>query len=218
MDRRFGLGSKLHVITNGYDPKELADVKPHNFGHFAIVYAGNFYPPKRVISPIMAALKRLLKEEREWHFHYYGGHENHICEEAKRFEVMERVVLHGNVPRVEALSAVRGAGITVVITSVAEDIALEDQGIVPGKVFEALGLGTPILMVAPPGSDIEIIGKTIGLAQRCVGNDIDGIVSVLKNTMLGNVAVLKDPEDYAWTNIAQQLDSVLRTVIKPHYV
>jgi glycosyltransferase involved in cell wall biosynthesis len=74
LDRRFNLGKKLHVVANGFDPEELADVEPYDFGHFAIVYAGGFYPPKRVISPVMAAL-RLVKEtlvSTEWYFHYYG--------------------------------------------------------------------------------------------------------------------------------------------------
>src|SRR5262249_54324589 len=59
MARRFNLGAKLHVITNGYDQGELAGVELHQFGHLAIVYTGSFYPPKRVVSPVLAALKRL---------------------------------------------------------------------------------------------------------------------------------------------------------------
>ena len=36
---------KLHIISNGFDPDEMAKVKPYEFGHFAIVYAGSSYPP-----------------------------------------------------------------------------------------------------------------------------------------------------------------------------
>jgi len=214
LDRRFGLGPKLHVIPNGYDPEELAGIKPHDFGHFAIVYTGTFYPPKRAISPVMAALKRLKEtssgKEGEWYFHYYGGHENHIRQEAARFGVMEHVVFHGNVPRTEALSAIRGAGVAVVITSIAKEITIEDQGIVTGKAFEPLGLGTPTLVIAPPGSDIEVVVETTGLGRRCIGNDIDGIASFLGKSMSGDVPASKHPENYAWTNIAKKLHSVLR--------
>ena len=76
MDQRFTLGSKLHVVTNGYDPDEMGRVRSHDFGHFAIVYTGSFYPPKRVISPVMEALARLKAATTEsagvWYFHYYG--------------------------------------------------------------------------------------------------------------------------------------------------
>jgi glycosyltransferase involved in cell wall biosynthesis len=214
MDRSFQLGSKLHVITNGYDPVELADIKPYDFGHRAIVYTGNFYPPKRVISPILAALKRVNEtmhgKDVQWRFHYYGGQGNHVREEAERFGVMEQVVLHGNVPRAEALAAVKGASVTVAITSVAEKATMADRGIMTGKVFEALGLGTPILLVAPPGSDVETIAETTGLARRFTGNDVDGIASFLAETLAGQAVEAKNLETYAWPSIINQFDAVLR--------
>src|SRR5439155_3501140 len=129
---RFKVGPKLHVITNGYDSEELAEVKPHNFGHFAIVYAGNFYPPERVITPILAALKHLEENGKSdgWYFHYYGD-DAHVREEAVRLGVVNRVKLHGRVSRSEAISAVRGANIAVVITSVLENASVRVKGWVP---------------------------------------------------------------------------------------
>jgi glycosyltransferase involved in cell wall biosynthesis len=214
MDHRFGLGPKLHVITNGYDPEELADIKPYDFGHSAIVYTGNFYPPKRVISPVLAALKCLKEamhgKDGKWYFHYYGGQGNHVGEEAERFGVVEQVVLHGNVPRAEALAAVKGAAVAVVITSVLEQATVADRGIMTGKVFEPLGLRTPILLVAPPGSDVETIAETTGLARRFTGRDVAGIASFLAETVSGRAPEPKNLDAYAWTNIAKRLDAVLR--------
>jgi glycosyltransferase involved in cell wall biosynthesis len=217
IDRQFGVGAKLHMISNGFDPEELKDVKPRDFGHFAIVYAGSFYPPKRVILPIMAALKYLEEimdgKRGEWYFHYFGGHEDHVSEEAKRVGVIERVVLHGNVRRAEILSAVRGANVAVVITSVAEESTIEDKGIVPGKVFESLGLGTPILLIAPPESDVATIIETTGLGQRFAGSDVRGITSFLVEAMSGRVPRPRDCEAYTWANIAKRMDIALRAVL-----
>lgn len=216
-DHRFGLGSKLHVITNGYDLEELADIKPYEFGHFAIVYTGRFYPPKRVISPVMEALRRLKEikhsQGSEWYFHYYGNQGNHVHQEAMRFGVAERVVLHGSVSRAEALSAVRGAKIAVVITSVANEVTMEDRGIVPGKVFEALGLKTPILLLAPSDSDAEAIAETTGLARSFTANDIEGMTSFLSDIIHGWSPEPKDCTAYDWTNIVKKMDSILRRVI-----
>jgi glycosyltransferase involved in cell wall biosynthesis len=214
IDRYFRLGPKLHVIPNGYDPEDLTAIKPHNFGHFAIVYTGSFYPPKRVISPVLAALQRLKEtmpgKDGKWHFHYYGGQGDHVREEAERLGVMEQVVLHGNVSRAEALAAVKGAGIAIVITSVAEEATMADRGIMTGKVFEPLGLGTPILLVAPPGSDVETLAETTGLARRFTGSDVAGIASFLTEAISGQVIKPKNLDVYAWTTIAKQLDAVLR--------
>ena len=59
LDAAFHVGGKVHVVTNGYDPESLKDVVPRDFGHFAIVFAGNLYPPRIVLEPVMAALQRL---------------------------------------------------------------------------------------------------------------------------------------------------------------
>lgn len=214
MDHRFGLGSKLHVVTNGYDAEQLGNVEPYDFGHFAIVYAGNFYPPKRVISPVMAALANLKESINgkmgEWYFHYYGAHENHVRSEAERFHVMEKVKLHGNVLRAEALSALRGAGVAVVITSVSEKSTTEENGIVTGKLFEALGLGIPVMVVSPSGSDVESVIETTGLARIFAASNTDGLVSFLTDVILGRVPKPNNPEIYAWTNIGKRIDAILR--------
>jgi glycosyltransferase involved in cell wall biosynthesis len=213
LDRRYGIGPKVHVLTNGYDPEELGDIRPHDFGHAAIVYTGNFYPPKRVITPIMAALKRLketIAGEHNWLFHFYGGQTNHVHTESERFGVRDRIVLHGQVPRAEALAAVRGAKVAVVITTIAEEATIADKGIIPAKVFEALGLRTPTLLIAPPNGDIAMLVETTGLAQSFRGNDTEGIASFLIEAISARSPKPKYPEAYAWTNIATKLDAILR--------
>jgi hypothetical protein len=74
MDHRFGIAAKLHVITMATMRKSWESKTPR-FWHFVIVYTGSFYPPKRVITPVMASLKKVKEithqSTREWHFHYY---------------------------------------------------------------------------------------------------------------------------------------------------
>jgi glycosyltransferase involved in cell wall biosynthesis len=213
LDRRFDVGSKLHVIANGYDPEDLALVKPAVFDHFAIVYAGTFYPPKRVITPVMDALKRLEGSTSHargaWYFHYYGPQGSHVSEEAKRFGLEDRVILHGTVPRSEALSAVRGAGVAIVITSVFESTSLDDEGIVTGKVFETLGLETPILLVAPSGSDARAVVENAGVAGGFTGSDTTGMASFLGDLMLDRRRKPIQVSTYEWASIAKRLDAIL---------
>src|SRR5688572_7711072 len=97
LDSRFNIGSKLHVVTNGYDAEELCNVQPYDFGHFAIVYAGIFYPPERVITPILEALKLLEQNDGSdrWYFHYYGHDEQYVRQQAAMLGVSNRVKVHG---------------------------------------------------------------------------------------------------------------------------
>jgi glycosyltransferase involved in cell wall biosynthesis len=222
LDRCYGVGAKLHVITNGYDPAEMADVKAYNFGHCAIVYTGNFYAPKRIITPFMAALKHLRYSldtaNHEWYFHYYGVYENYIREQASRFGLNDRIVLHGRVPRAEALSAVKGANLSVVITSVDEQGSLEEKGMVTGKIYESIGLGTPTLLITPSGSDATDLTQESGLVRSFTGMDSQGMASFLKDVVTGRVLPPGDTHNCSWTTISKKLDAILRNSIleNPH--
>ena len=76
LDEAFGVGDKVHVLTNGFDPEEIAAIEPCKFGHFAIVYAGSVSLPLISLEPVMAALERLRTSSAgglpDWRFHYYG--------------------------------------------------------------------------------------------------------------------------------------------------
>ncbi len=216
LGRRFNVEAKLHVVTNGYDSSEMAAVKPHDFGHCAFVYTGIFYPPKRSISPFLAALQ-LLRESsqgnaKQWYFHYYGIDETHIREQADRFGLSDRLVLHGRVPREQALSAVKGANLAVVITSVSEDQTLEDKGIVTGKIFEAVGLATPVLLIAPMGSDASALTASTGLVKSFRGSEIQKMASFLGEVVQGQAHQPKNTELFSWTTISKNLDTLLRGV------
>jgi len=217
LNGRYELGKKFHVVTNGFDPEELDQVEAHRFGHRAIVYTGIFHPPKRVITPIMRALdvlqRRQSPTDTDWRFHYYGPQNEHVQQEAQRFGLRDRVVLHGLVPRADALAAIRGAALTVVITSVLEETADADKGIVTGKLFDALGLGTPVLIVGPRGGDVEEIIQTTGLTQIVPAGDIDGIASCLEKAMTGKAPPPKNPQTYGWPNLIKKMDILLRNAM-----
>jgi glycosyltransferase involved in cell wall biosynthesis len=212
LDRRFQIKSRLHVITNGYDPEDLAGVQPHPFDHFALVYTGIFYPPIRVVTPLLLVLKRLATKNpaRRFRFHYYGIHGEHVRSETERLGVGDLVVNHGNVPRPEALSAVKGAGLAVVIGSLGNEAPSEINGWIPAKLYEAIGLGTPVLLIAPAGGDAELIGRPTGLIRRFTGDDIDGMASFIEEMAAGGELKKKDVGSITWQCLADQFDGVLR--------
>jgi len=217
IDRQFRVGAKLHIVSNGYDPEHLATIQGHHFGHFAIVYTGSLWPPKRAISPLMAAVRRLkdvTPQQTRWMVHYYGRRGAHVREEAERFGITDKVNVHGLVPRATALEAVKGAGVAVVITSIADNATLEDNGMVTGKIFEAIGLRTPVLVIAPDGSDVSVVAETTGLGRRYRASDVDGIASFLSDLINGKSLEPKETDIYAWGNLVNTLDGVLRDAVR----
>ena len=217
LDSRFAVGSRVKVVANGFDPEELTDVHPHEFGHFAIVYAGIFYPPMRVVTPVLEALHRLKTQSGIpwWYFHYYGDHDSHVRQEATRIGVMDHVKLHGRVPRSEVLAAISGAALSVVITSVLDEATPEVLGWVPGKLFEIMGLASPILLIAPPDCNVETFAAAGGYVHRCCGSDINGIARFVEQLMSGSKRANSKLHNrygdrFAWHNLAKVLDSHLR--------
>jgi hypothetical protein len=97
-----------------------------------------------------------------------------------------------------------------VVTSVDEQGLLEDKGIVTGKIFEAIGVGTPILLITPNGSDATAITETTGLVKSFAGTEIQGMASFLKDVVCGQPPKPKNIEACAWTTISKNLDEVLR--------
>jgi glycosyltransferase involved in cell wall biosynthesis len=215
LEDRFGVAGKVNVIPNGYAPSDFADVAPASFGHFAIVYTGTFYPPKRDAEPLMRALSRLAEigPARPWRFHYYGEQADHVREAARRQGVEQHVELHGVVPRRQCLAAVRGAGAAVVIASVEGTADLADRGIVTGKIFEPIGLQTPALVIAPPQSDLETVVQTAGRGAVFTGSDVEGMAAFFSRAMQGDVPESRNPETYAWPQSIGKMDDMLRRVI-----
>lgn len=217
LDRRYHVGTKLHVVTNGYDAREMVAVTPHDFGHCAIVYTGNFYPPRRIISPFLTALQYLKessgKANAEWYFHYYGGEGNHVQEQASQLDLRGRIVLHGKVPRNEALSAVKGASLAVVIVSIEEQASSDMAGMVPAKIYEAIGLGTPVLLIAPNGSDASRVTAFTGLVKSFTASDSQGMGLHLKSVIRGEVPRSGNIDAFSWQTIGRNLDAVLRQAV-----
>ncbi len=220
LDRCYGIGAKRHIITNGYDANELASVTPYDFGHCAMVYTGNFYPPKRIISPFLAALKCLRESQNEtsheWYFHYYGAQESHIRKQAAQYGLSDRIVFHGRVARDEVLSAVKGASLAVALVSIEEKASPEISGMVPAKIFEAIGLGTPVLLIAPLGSDATRVTAPTGLVKSFTATDTYGMASFLKAVIRGEVPKSENIDAFSWQTIGGNLDVVLRSVMSSH--
>jgi glycosyltransferase involved in cell wall biosynthesis len=214
---QLGVEKPVYVIFNGFDPEELTPIPRHAFGHFAIVYAGTFYPPKRTAGPLMAALRRVERlsgSSRQWAFHYYGHQADYVRSAARDCNVDHRVVIHGSVPRRDAIAAIRGGNIAVVISSVYEQASLPDRGIVTGKVFDAIGVGTPLLVIAPEGSDLEAVLATTGLGRRFSGTQVEEIAEFLMDAMNGRTPRIVKSEPFNWANLGTQLDNVLRGVLE----
>jgi Glycosyl transferase 4-like domain len=214
-EKTFGNWASTKVITNGFDPTELSAISPVIFDDFSVVYAGSFYKGQREIDSVIEAVRvanqGLNRMGRRVKLHYFGGGEAHVMERAEQINALEDVVVHGVVPRETVLGAIKGAGVAAVIAGIGENVGLSERGITTGKIFEPLGLGVPILLVAPHQSDARTIVQECG-AGRCfaTGEEIE------MGKWLSELAIVQGdnryeaPKEYGWPEIAKKLDVILR--------
>ena len=167
-NEKFGASiSRLEVIHNGYDPadyEDLRDVKrdPRDAGKCVIMYAGIFYQ-ERNPRLLLEAVKQLIDEgvidRRKLVLRFagvfdYPGYSDNI-DAVRRLDLTDVVEIVGNLPHKQALAAMKRSDILLLVG----DTAPGSGDYIPGKLYEYLAIGHPILALSLPGESTHIIEK-----------------------------------------------------------
>ncbi|MFM1651989.1 glycosyltransferase family 4 protein [Brevibacillus sp. B_LB10_24] len=153
---------RLELIYNGFDRADFAGLQPQRVapGKFHAVYAGIFYQ-KRNPRLLLQAIRELMDEGRVKQdeiqlsfagvFDYPGYSENADCVAELGLQDVVRVL--GNLPHQEALGMMKGADALLLIG----DVSADAGAYIPGKLFEYMGIGKPILALNMEGEATGII-------------------------------------------------------------
>jgi hypothetical protein len=146
--------SKFMHVPNGFDASDFPPVTYQRNDRFTITYTGSMYG-RRTPKAFLDALEYLADagrlEPKDVHLRFVGrfGDEVHAMMDASRFaSSIQRI---GYVPHEESVGYVMQSEASLLIV----DDAKESAEIVPGKVYEYLGVGRPVIALAPRGSAIE---------------------------------------------------------------
>ncbi|MCG5497532.1 glycosyltransferase [Ectothiorhodospira variabilis] len=169
----------LVTITNGYDPEEFEGVAAEGRepGVLRIVYAGRLFKNRRGYE-LLEAAGALIRERPElagcFRFEYYGGRAPEIVA-----RMDELLASHGleqtfcffpDVAYARSKALQKGADVLLLIVDGGETTS----GVIPGKLFEYIAAGRPILCVAEDGATPEIIRRgRLGWVER--PGDVEGI-------------------------------------------
>jgi len=146
-------------IPNGFDGAEaasVADVTAPAGGALRITHAG-MLTQRRSAATFLRGLRRLLDEHpaasRDIAVTFVGAREDESERAARALGLGEVVAFRGSVPHAEALRVQRDSHILLLIKHA--DAAYD--GLVPGKLYEYIGLRRPILALAPPGEASDLV-------------------------------------------------------------
>ncbi|MBP6373458.1 MAG: glycosyltransferase family 4 protein [Flavobacterium sp.] len=204
----------ITVITNGYDtttePSLQLDAK------FSLAHIGSLLSARNPIV-LWEALFELLKEVPELAQHlqlkFIGTTSQEVKDTLEKLGLLTYVRDYGYVSHHEAVKHQKESQVLLLI----EIDSPETKLILPGKLFEYLVSGRPILAMGPAGSDFASIiqetqsGSFFTYDQKmAVKNYISSCFTAYKKDSLKSTVV--GVEKYARKNLTQQLAQLLTTL------
>lgn len=148
----------ITVITNGYDTVENSEIQPDN--KFSVAHIGSFLSGRNPVI-LWQTISELVKENAEFAKYFelklIGTVSPEILEMIHAYNLDDYLNLIGYVSHTEALEHQKKAQVLLLI----EINSFDTISIIPGKLFEYMVSGRPIIAIGPRGSDFaEIISDT----------------------------------------------------------
>lgn len=177
--------SGLHLITNGFEPSDFAgDVVPPGDGLLRIAYTG-VWRPGYGLHDLYAAIA-LLKSRSSPELAHLRVHAAGFAPgPAADAGVTDWVSELGPLPHGRALQLMKQADLLYlpVPTGYYATASL------PGKLFEYLGCGRPVLAVVPEGSEVWRVLGDAGGGTRCEPGDVEALANMLLAWLRGECRV-----------------------------
>ena len=207
--QRHGGGVRVSVLTQGFDDHARAPDANANANaifdpaRLELLYTGNFYRFRRP-DALLEAVRAL------------GGMRLNVATSSAPRALLqacrdapERFRQLGFLSHADALALQRQADVLV-------HIANDDPVQVPGKLFEYLGAGRPVLYIGEPGCEAA---RILAAAQACwiVDNHAERIrttlAEILDRKREGELPMCAPASAYGWSRIAARLEGVLAAAV-----
>ncbi|MBI2794941.1 MAG: glycosyltransferase family 4 protein [Ignavibacteria bacterium] len=169
---------KFHLIPNGYDSADFPQFKPAANDVFTVTYTGSMYG-RRNPQTFLQALDRLMQQGRispsMIRLRFIGRFGDDVADMFSSSQFASSIENIPYVPHVESLKWLMKSDVSLLIV----DESKESDKIVPGKVYEYLGIGKPVLALSPQGSAISELIKETQSGVSIPQQDVDGIAKAL---------------------------------------
>ena len=148
----------IAVITNGYDTENVA--KQALDTKFSLAHIGSFLSernPKLLWETLVELLQEIPDFKNHLEIKLIGAVSQEVLETISQFDLNPYLNNLGYVSHSEAIAHQRKSQVLLLIEINSEDT----KSIIPGKLFEYMVSGRPIIAIGPNGSDFaEIITNT----------------------------------------------------------
>jgi glycosyltransferase involved in cell wall biosynthesis len=197
------------VVPNGFDPGAQVGSRPGPLGEssvvradesraetFTMLHAGALYYG-RSIRPFLDAAARLATEDeqfaREFRLDLVGSLDRTARTEVESSTIAERIRCWGQLDHPSTLARERAADLLLLVANTTPGA----QATVPGKLFEYLASGRPVLAIAPSESATADVLARTGGGWLADGSDPEAVYRQLRTAFGRHEPVQVDREQLA---------------------
>jgi glycosyltransferase involved in cell wall biosynthesis len=166
---------KVHLLTNGYDEDDFSNLEYTRSEKFVIRHIG-IINEKCDPRPFEKALGQLMEENtevaRHTQLHFIGEVHPSFRAFAEHSSLIKDVtVFAGNIPHKNLLPLYGSSSLLLFILTGYKDA----EGYMPGKLFEYLATGLPVLGIGPVNGDASGLLKATQAGEMIDSSDVAGI-------------------------------------------
>ncbi len=209
--------SKVHHLPNGFDSADFPTVEVIEKQLFTVTYTGSMYGkrnPETFFEAVSVLVKAGKIDPAKIQLKFIGRFGAEVRTMFDHPVLRDSIEVHDYMPHA---ASVRHLFQSDALLMVVDDFKGNEE-IVPGKVYEYMGSGKPIITLAPEGAVTEVIEET--RSGRCArSQDIDAIADIFLdfytqwgNDTLGTDQKREEVELYERREITRRLASLLDEV------
>lgn len=211
-------GRSVHLITNGFDEEDFKNVTHVRTSHFTIRHLG-VVDELRDPRPVMEAIEQLLVEnpsrEAQIRVEFIGNVNRRFIDWVQQSGPLNRVTRFvAHIPHAQVLEKYGATDLQLLVlahTAIA-------PGNLPGKFFEYLASGNPVLAIGPPDGDAAQILRDTKAGVMVDRGDRAGLRAALETYISkweqGGVTDNRSVGRFSRKALTQQLVEIIQTVLK----
>jgi glycosyltransferase involved in cell wall biosynthesis len=194
--------ARVSLITNGYDPENFTTVKKPAAERFIITYIGtmsDIYP----IDAFLEAFEAFIEEHPTALFRFIGSissglHKRFSGLPDRNFEYIPYVP-HQDVP-----GYLQEASVLLLLIPEHKS----SKGIIPGKLFEYLAMGVPVLVIGPGDGDAAQIVRDSNSGAAVDNSETKQVYELLDSWQQSKTMITNDGK-YTRKNLTKNLTDIL---------
>ena len=173
-------GRKVRLVTNGFDEDDFKDFQLIKSDKFLIRHIG-IVNEKCDPRPFMQAVSELCKDDEEIKKNILVEFVGEVHPSFKEFVISDVSLstitkFTATVPHQELMNIYSTSSVLLLILTGYKDA----EGYMPGKLFEYLATGIPILGVGPTNGDAAVLLNEIRSGCMIDGSDLEGIRNYIR--------------------------------------